>query len=503
MVGPHCARGEGHLQHASLLEFRIESQPGTPLYVGLYRTLRRCIVSGRLRPGSRLPATRVLSRDLGIGRNTALRAVAQLIDEGYVRAKRGSGLFVLPVLSTRSKHRRALDDAAPRLTLSARGREIAETQVSSFSGPRGMVPFRPGTPALDMFPFETWDRLRRRICRRSLSLMAYGDPAGYAPLRQQIAQYLRLARGMRCSWEQVVITAGAQQAVFLCGLLLMSAREHAAVESPGHVGLKAALTAAGITCSGVPVDSEGLDVSLLTKCVTVPRVVVVSPSNQFPTTALMSARRRMELIETARSKSFWIVEDDYDSEFRFGGAALATLHELEGGSQVIYVGSFSKVLYPGLRLGFLVAPAPLVNAFAAARAAIDRHQSLFDQAVVTAFFEDGYFATHLKRMRAVYQERYEALMCAAGKYLSGAILMRPCRGGLHAIAYLQGKISDTEVSAALRKFGIDCPALSAFGAPRGTPAALVLGFGAYTVEAIEHACKRMSHVFDKLTVNKL
>ena len=392
------------------LVLSINPRSRVPLHRQLYEEIRTAVLCGRLSSGARLPSTRALAADLAVSRNTVAGAFDQLLAEGYIEGRLGADTFVVQALPDellRVPHGvpAPTRDPAPAPVLSRRGQMLAATAVSPAPRDGSACAFRPGIPVLDAFPRDLWARPSARLYRHSASgLLSYGDPTGYPPLRRAIAEYLRAARGIDCFPEQVIVTSGSQQALDLAARVLLDPGDTAWVEDPGYGGARGALTAAGVRCAPVPVDAEGLSVTQGEALAPQARMAYVSPSHQYPLGVTMSLPRRMALLSWARRRGAWIAEDDYDSEFRYAGRPLAALQGLDPAGRVIYIGTFSKVLFPALRLGYLVAPAGVVDAFAAARALTDRHPPGPSQAVVAEFLSAGHFARHIRRMRTLYPD---------------------------------------------------------------------------------------------------
>jgi GntR family transcriptional regulator/MocR family aminotransferase len=477
----------------------LDRDAGVPLHRQLYEGLREAILSGRLRPGARLPSTRTLAEDLGASRNTVLAAFGQLLAEGYVEGRVGAGTTVastLPetLLRAHPEARRA-ERPGRRPRLSRRGALIG-TRAAVVRGAPAARPFRPGLPGLEFFPLELWARLVARRWRRvPRQLLDYGDPAGHAPLREAIAAYLREARAVRCEAEQVIVVTGAQQAVDLAARVLLDPGDMAWVEDPGYPGARGALVAAGIRLAPVPVDGEGLDVRRGARQAPGARLVYVTPSHQYPLGVTMSLHRRLALLQWASRSGAWILEDDYDSEYRYAGRPLAALQGLDTAGRVIYAGTFSKVLFPALRLGYLVVPAELVDAFVAARALADRHSPSVTQAALADFIEGGHFARHVRRTRALYAERQAALVRAVGRALRGLLEVTPAEAGMHLLGWLPAGVDDRAAARAALGHDVDAPPLSAFRvrpARRGERGGLILGYAAYTPREIDDACVRLA-----------
>ncbi len=479
----------------------LDAASNVPLYRQVYDDLRRAILKGQLKTGTRLPSTRELAAELGVSRNTVMNAFEQLLAEGYLEGRTGSGTFVskaLPedLLSARAESRRAAGAArakGARLGLSRRGELLSRTAVNVSRTPGPARAFRPGSPALDAFPFEIWSRLNARHWRRPRrELLNYGEAAGYMPLREAIAAHLGAARAVRCEPEQVIVVAGAQQALDLAARVLLDPGDAVWIEEPGYLGARGALVAAGAELVPVPLDAEGLDVRAGAMRRPDARLVYASPSHQYPLGVTMSLRRRLALLEWASAAGAWVLEDDYDSEYRYAGRPLAALQGLDAEGRVIYIGTFSKVLFPALRIGYVVVPAHLVEAFCRARALSDRHSPTIEQAVLADFLEEGHFARHIRRMRALYAARQaalvEALQSEAGDYLEVA----GAAAGMHLLCLLPEGIDDAEVARAAAAHGVEAQPLSSFYLKRPARGGLVLGYAAYDEREIREGVKKLS-----------
>ena len=494
-------RGKG-----SLLSLAIRlGRPGAgegPLSRQLYAAMRAAILEGRLGAGDRLPASRVLAADLGVSRNTALSAIDQLVSEGYLETRRGSGCYVahdLPDALPVPAPERGEAATPAALRLSRRGRGLAATP-RSFTVTRGRwYPcFTPGVPDLADFPFALWARLLARSWRHPADDIIHGgDAAGLPDLRKAIADYLRQARGVRCSADQILILSGIRQAIDLTCRLLLDPGDAVWMENPCHTGVRAAVAAAAVRITHVPVDRDGLVVAKGITRAPKARLACVAPSHQYPLGVVLSLQRRLQLLGWAREAKAWILEDDYDSEFRYQGRPLATLQSLDTEDRVIYVGSLSKVLFPSLRIAYLVAPPALMDAFRQARAAIDEHPPMTPQPALAAFFAEGHLAAHVRRQRKRYAERQARLLDLAGRVLKGKLELAADPAGLHLVARPIGalaKMPDTEISRRLNAAGIVAPALSRYYVGKPQRSGLLLGYAAVPDDLVEPALQRMAEV---------
>jgi GntR family transcriptional regulator/MocR family aminotransferase len=475
----------------------LEAKAGEPLHRQLYRHLRAAILQGNLSIGSRLPASRSLAAHLGVSRNTVIAALDQLAAEGYVESRHGSGTRVAapPPPPSLAGRRTEIGPAEGR-TFSCRARQLAEWEAPAPR--RSLLPLAPGVPALDAFPAREWSRLLARRWRRPADeLMGGHDVAGYPPLRTAIAEHLGRARAVRCTPEQVVVVAGSQQALDLIARVLLDPGDLAMVEDPGYGGLKGVLRAAGATLAVVPVDAAGFDPLLAERLWPTARLACITPSHQFPSGATMPVDRRLSLIDWAARKDSWIVEDDYDSDFRYAGRPLAALQGLDGGNRTLYCGTFSKSMFPALRLGWLVVPTDLLPAFLAARRLADMGPSIVTQAAMADFMSEGLFTAHLRRMRVLYGERRQALLAAAARHLSGLTEVTAGDAGTHAIAWLPDGWDDRIVAAAAHDQGLGLAALGQYRLHPGRPG-LILGYGNMAIERIDPAIHHLARILEAM-----
>jgi GntR family transcriptional regulator/MocR family aminotransferase len=465
----------------------IDRSVAANLHRQLYSQLRGLIERRVLPSGTALPSTRLLTKDLGIGRNTVIAAYEQLALEGYVLMRRGSPPLVMDlpatVIATEKPHTEIGS------TLSARGK-IMLAQPHHHGSP-GLLAFHPGLPDSDNFPFTTWSKLlgkRAKLARHDL--FGTYHIGGYPPLCEAIARYLTASRGMTCKPEQIVITNGAQSAFDLLARILIDPDDTVWLEEPGYYGAGSAFLSAGANLAPLRVSDNGWD---LEPPPVPPRLIFVTPSCHQPLGVTMPMEQRLNLIHMAERWNSWIIEDDYDSEFRYGTRPIPCLHGLNDDGRVIYVGSFSKTLFPALRLGFLIIPLDLHDAVIAARRAGDIHPSVPDQAILAEFMAEGHFERHLRRMRSEYQSRLEALATAAARHCRGALEIRPVFTGLHAVGDL-ADVDDALVFDEAMARGVEAMPLSRYYFDRRGPAArgLVLGFAAIRPELFDAGMRELA-----------
>lgn len=473
------------------------------LYQQLYEGLRQAVLSGRLSAGLRLPSTRDLAAALRISRNTVIAAFEQLVAEGYLESRVGDGTYVSPALPDelalvaqrdRARHSAKSKTALPHF--SQRHHLITNAPMGGSTDEHIPRAFRTGIPALDAFPAQLWARLVAQQWRHmTTDLLTYGDARGYWPLRQAIAEYLGAARGVRCTADQVLITAGSQHALDLVAQVLLDPGDPVWMEDPGYRGARAALLGVGAHLLPVPVDEEGLCVDVGIARHPIARLVYVTPSHQYPTGATMSVARRLALLAWARQQNAWILEDDYDSEYRYRGRPLAALQGLDQAERVLYSGTFSKVLFPGLRLGYLVTPPALTDAFAHALQLAHRYLSVFDQAVLATFILDGHFARHIRRMRTLYAERQQTLVTALQQRLGAYLTVGDAEAGLHLVAWCNAGHEDQRLTQAAWQAGVEVSPISGYAMCQPIRHGLVLGYGMLTPAEIRTGVDKLAAVF--------
>jgi GntR family transcriptional regulator/MocR family aminotransferase len=482
----------------------VDRHSARALHAQVCEAIRHAILGGKLRAGVRLPSTRRLASDLGIGRNTVIAAYEQLTVEGYLDALTGSGTRVsmlpqfAPAVSD-NKRREATskrDPVASRPGISRRGLKLggAPRYLPTYENPT----FAPGLPAIEEFRLTQWARIVGRHARRySPQYCDYSQMAGIPELRRAIVQHLGTARGVVAEPEQIIVLASAQAALDLLTRMTLDPGDVAWIEDPGYLGARAALISAGASILPVPLDREGLDIAVGTSQASKPpKLIYVTPSHQCPTGITMSLPRRLELLELARVSGAWIIEDDYDSEFRYRGDPIASLQGLDRLGCVIYMGTFSKTMFPGLRIGYLVAPLQLVKSVEVAVCHTGQAASKLLQSAVSEFIEGGHFAEHLRRMRRLYEERQSILISELRDQLSDRLLVQRSNTGIQLVAYLRDQANDQQVFLAAKEFNIVAPPISRFFLGSCMTPGLFLGFAATREERIPKGVKELARVFN-------
>jgi len=476
----------------------VDGNGSDPLYRQIYDAVRDEILGGRVRPGQRLPSSRRLAETLSVSRSTTVLAFDMLLAEGYLEGRRGSGTFVSRELPEHLLHAPV---GMPRVPKPARHVEPSppiSVHARSQTAARGMwhpgppVPFRLGLPAMDEFPHRVWGRIAARLANAPGRLeWDYGDPAGEPAMRAAVAEHLIQYRGVDCTPEQILITSGSQQALDLCARVLVNRGEQCWMEDPGYAGAKAALRSAGVEVVPVPVDEDGLAVAAGRVRAPRARMVYITPSHQYPLGVAMCLSRRLELLEWARESDAWIVEDDYDSEYRYVGKPLAPLKTLDSGQRVVYVGTFSKTLFPALRIGYLAVPESLVDAFLAQRFASSRQVPTFEQSILAEFMAAGHLARHIRRMRLLYRDRLDALRAAAAEFAPDWLEIPAAASGMHVVAFLPEGTDDKDVAARARQADVVVAPLSSFRIDDGGRPGLLLGYTGFAASRLREAMRTL------------
>jgi GntR family transcriptional regulator / MocR family aminotransferase len=481
----------------------VDREAAKPLHRQIYDAYRGLIVGRSLGAGQQIPSTRALAADLKISRIPVLTAYSQLLAEGYFETRAGSGTFVCSSLPDQF----APSAASPNGRNDSRGQGDAARSVSRRASAlprlerlpwlRGIGAFSVSQPAFEEFPFQVWSRIVMRHTRGPhASELHYGTPLGFEPLREAICTYLRTARAVHCDPRQVMIVTGSQQGLEIATRALLDPGNPAWVEEPGYWLTRHVLTAAGCRLNAVPVDYEGLDVLAGVKMCRKAKAAFVAPSHQYPLGATMSASRRLQLLDWAYGSGAWIIEDDYDSEYKYGTMPIASLQGLDHKSRVIYIGTFSKTLFPSLRLGYIVIPPDLVDQFGAVRYAMDIAPPLFFQIVLADFMREGHYARHIRRMRQLYAERRAALVAGLRKEFGAAFEIVGAEAGMYLTVLLPKGFRDVDIAARAARERLWVVPLSPAYVGQNRRQGLVLGFGNTTVEHMPRALRQLKSVLN-------
>jgi GntR family transcriptional regulator/MocR family aminotransferase len=467
--------------------------PHLPAYQWLYEAVRSEILGGRLAPGTRLPPTRDLASQYGLSRGTIVNAFDQLASEGYIAGSVGSGTYVSEMLPERLLH------VAENAT-SAEAPVKRRPKVSEYSRRARPFPcyenkpiraFRPNLPALDLFPIGLWTKITTRCLRRISTRDLMGcDTFGYRPLRHAIAEYLGRSRGVRCSAEQVAIVSGVQEALDLTARVLLNPGDRVGVEDPGYPGAVMAFQAIGAKTFSAAIDADGIVVQRLPARGV--RLIYVTPAHQFPMGTTMTLARRLQLLEWARQSGALIFEDDYDSEYRYSGRPVPALQGLDQHGMVLYAGTFSKVLFPALRLGYIVLPPALVDSFETALTLTVRHAPMLEQVILAHFITEGHFGRHVRRMREIYGERLKTFQEEARSRLAGLLELSKIEAGLQTVGWLSGGWNGAPAAASAAKRGINVVPLEWYSAQRSVKSGLQLGFAAFDEKELRRGVRELA-----------
>jgi GntR family transcriptional regulator/MocR family aminotransferase len=467
--------------------FLLDRTKRVSLQTQLSMNLKRLVHTGMLHPREAVPSSRELAHDLQISRNTVLQAYDRLIGEGYLEASARRGLYVSELLEEKNLRKAGSAHEPGPMPRSFR-EDISECVTAP-------VPFRPCQPDVHLFPLQLWNRARTQALRRhGPNLLHYQShqPLGLPALRRSLASYLQGSRGVRCDWRQIAITTGSQQALFLLAHLLLKPGDHVAMEDPGYLGARLAWRYIRAVIDPIHVDSAGM--KLDSEKDFSPKLVYTTPSRQFPIGSCLSLPRRLELVEFAEKRKAWIVEDDYDSEFRYSRAPLPSLHSLDSSQRVIYLGSTSKALFPSLRIGYAVLPISLVEKFAKLRAVVDEHGPLIDQATLAEFIEKGAFYRHIRRSRREYALRLEVFLDSATRF-DLPVSFPYTDGGMNLAGFLRSIAGDAECSRRLTSKGLEIPALSRYALRTVSPG-LLFGFTAFEPNTIRKSMQLVARVLN-------
>lgn len=474
-----------------------DNNTAIPFYRQIYESVRAAILKGELPAKTRLPSTRILANELSVSRITVVNAYEQLFAEGYLEGKTGSGTFVAATLpddllqTAKSKITKTISKQKTALNLSPFGENLLAKELESSRQQTSVkyLPFQNGLTAIDQFPFEIWSRIAAKFQKNPpLSLLIYGDSQGYLPLREAIADYLSSSRAVNCNAEQIVITAGAQQALDLTARIFLSENDSVLVENPCYIEARNSFLATKAKIESVEVDEEGLNVGEIPQN-SKAKLIYVTPSHQYPLGVTMSLSRRLALLDWAKQNNAWIIEDDYNSEFRYAGRPLASMQGLDKTGRVIYVGTFSKTIFPSLRIGCVVVPNELVEVFTAARALNDVHSSTIEQAILAEFISDGHFVRHIRRMRTLYEMRQKTLVEECKKHLAEYLGIEKADAGMHLVGWLKENLNDELISQKARKKGLIVSPISRYSNAKMPRGGLILGYTAFDERRIKEGIK--------------
>jgi GntR family transcriptional regulator / MocR family aminotransferase len=488
-------------RYTERMEFpiQLDNHSPIPLHQQLYDALRQAILSGRLLPRQRIPSSRSLSQSLGISRTTVTQSYEQLLSEGYLETARGSGTYVCVQLPDRLLRSDPVPATAKQsrcdISLSDYGARLQHTPFTLQTEPKASISFRYGRPAFDRFPLALWRKLLSRHSREADWLDYATDFQGYQPLRETIARYLARARAVQCHPDQLVMTNGTQQALDLVMRLLMQPGDRIALEEPGYLSARRIFLSHGASLLPIPVDESGLVVEkLIANAEGSVRLVYITPSHQFPTGATLSLARRLELLAWAQQTGAFILEDDYDSEYRYGDRPIPALQGLDHSESVIYIGTFSKVLFPSLRLGYLVLPTHLVRLVAQAKWLSDRQLPLLDQKVLTDFIEAGHLESHIRKMRSIYDHNRQTLVQALKTHFGERIEILGEQAGIHVMVRLHLPLSDAEILDRLAAVGVGVMSAQPHYCQPCDRGEFVFGYAELSPEQIQAGVVRMAQV---------
>lgn len=471
-----------------------ERSSETPAYRWLYASVRAAILEGRLRPGTQLPASRELAAQYGLSRGTIVRAFDELKSEGYLEGNLGSGTYVSKILPEdlfEARRKLGLRTSSPLRRQRPLSRYGSCVRVFPDTNPRPIRAFRANLPALDLFPTALWAQIAARRWRSaSIHLLSNCEPMGYRPLRIAVSDYLNASRGVKCTPDQVAIVAGVQEALDLVARLLLDRGSRVCMEAPGYPGAVKVFEALGARIIAVPVDQEGI--ALRRSALLGARLIYVTPGHQFPLGVVMSLPRRLALLEQARLRGALIFEDDYDSEYRYAGRPLPALQGLDRSQSVVFAGSFSKVLFPSLRLGYVVLPDWLIDRVAAALSITTRYAPLPEQAILSDFITEGHFGRHLRRMRRVYAERSVELVNAAKSELKGLLEIPSIEAGLQTVGWLCEQINADAAAAGAANRGVEVAPLASSTRISLRRDGLLLGFAAIDRREIHRGARQLA-----------
>ncbi|MEH6403555.1 MAG: PLP-dependent aminotransferase family protein [Sneathiella sp.] len=489
------------IKNAYLANLSLDPDDKHPLHRQLFHKLQRAILEGLIKPGTRLPSSRLLSNDLKVSRNTVLTAFDQLTSEGYITSRVGAGSYIsdkIPEELLQQPKSPKQSPTAPRdipLSKMAQGIGITAKRRLYQGGE-----FSPGTPELDQFPFEHWARLLGKHWRRPKRHALVGNPIGGSTiLREAVAEHLGQTRAVRCTPEQVIILSGSQQAIHLVIKAFAEMGDPIWMEEPGFPGTRDSILSAGAIPIPVPVDEEGFSLIEAKRMAPDARLACISPSHQYPLGHTMSLRRRLDILQWAEEKNRFVLEDDYDSEYRYTGRPISSLQGLDTDNRVLYIGTMSKVMFSGLRVGYLVVPPDLVDVFLALRRDVDGHSPSVAEAPLAEFISEGYLSAHIRRMRMLYEKRQATLIHLLQSKMGGFLQIEPQDSGMHLVAYLRSDINDKQVEEISRNNGMLLRALSGYYQVQSDAQnGLVIGFAGTDEKEMPQLVDKLADILQKL-----
>ena len=483
------------------LAINLDRSSKIPLYQQLTEEIRSAVLERRLKPKQKLPSSRSLAKSLTISRSTVTQCYEQLESEGYLQTLGGSGTYVchqlvdewldLPPIELTNK------PPNKDLTLSEFGQSLISINRLQVSEPDYEISFRYGNPAISYFPIQQWRKLLNRHCNNSAALLNYtADAGGYFPLRVEIADYLGRSRVVRCTPEQVIIVNGSQQALDLIARLTLNPRDWVAIEEPGYLGARCCFRGQSANLEPIRVNGEGLDIEFLTQCDRDFKLIYVTPSHQFPTGVTLSLQQRIALLQWAQTTGTLIIEDDYDSEYRYGEQPIPALQGMDKNQSVIYIGTFSKTMFPSLRIGYLVVPPHWVSIISKAKWLCDRSVPLLEQYALTDWIREGDFEKHIRRMRKLYDLRRQALIKAFEKYFGDRVKIIGAHAGIHVMVKIETELSDRIVIEKAAAVGIGLISAQGYYLNPCYQGEFIFGYGQLEATQIEAGIFKLSQALN-------